>query len=76
MTDTDYDYILDEIEHFEKLSLKVMLVLIVMMNCIDDNNSNALFNVVLHYINIKYQYINITWIFICFFLCLVAYLTV
>ena len=47
-----------------------------MMNSIDDNNNNAIFNLVLHYRMIKYQYVNIIWIFICFFLCLVAYLTV
>ena len=45
-------------------------------NSIDDNNNNAIFNVALHYIIIKYQYLNIIWIFICFFLCLVAYLKV
>ena len=54
MTDADYDYILDEIEHREKLSLNGMLALIVTMNSIDDNNNNTIFNVVLHYINIKY----------------------
>ena len=68
MTDTDYDYILDEIERSKKLSLNGMLVLIVMMNNIDDNNNNAIFNVFIHYM-IKYQYVNIIWIFICFFLC-------
>ena len=54
MTDADYDYIWDEIERGEKLSLNVMLVLIVMMNSIYDNNNNAIFNVVLHYIIVKY----------------------
>ena len=44
-----------------------MLVLIVMMNIIDDNNNNAIFNVVLHYIIIKYQYVNVIWIFIYFY---------
>ena len=68
MTDANYDYILDEIEHCEKLSLKGIRVLIVMRNSIDDNNNNALFNVVFHYIIIKYQYVNIIWIFL-FFLC-------
>ena len=53
MTDADYDYILDEIDLSEKLSLKEMWVLIVMMNCIDYNNNNAIFNVVLNYIIIK-----------------------
>ena len=64
MTDADYDYILDEIERLEKLRLKVMLVLLVMMNSIDDNNNNTIFNVLLHYIIIKYQYLNIIWIFL------------
>ena len=54
MNDADYDYILDEIERREKLSLNGMLVLIVMMNIIDDNNNKKIFNVVLHYIIIKY----------------------
>ena len=36
MTDADYDYILDEIEHCKKLILKVMRVLIAMRNSIDD----------------------------------------
>ena len=67
MTDADYDYILDEIEHREKLSLKVMWVLIVTRNCIDDNNNNAIFNVGFHYKIIKNQYINIIWIFVFFF---------
>ena len=54
VTDVDYDYIMDEIERREKLSLKGMLVLKIMMNLIDDdNNNNAIFNVVLHYIIIK-----------------------
>ena len=35
MTDADYDYILDEIECREKLSLNGMLVLIVMINSVD-----------------------------------------
>ena len=66
MTDADYDYILDEIERREKIILNRMLVFIVIMNGIDDNNNNAIFNVVLNYIIIKYQYVNIIWIFICF----------
>ena len=53
----------------KKLSLNRILVLIVMMNHIDDNNNNAIFNVVLRYIIIKYQYVNILWIFVCFFFC-------
>ena len=64
MTDADYYYILDEIERREKLSLKGMLVLIVMMNSIDDKNNNEIFNVVLHYIIIKDIYLNVTWFFI------------
>ena len=42
MTDADYDYILDEIDRREKLSLKGMWVLIVMINSIDDNNNKYL----------------------------------
>ena len=67
MNDADFDYILDEIERREKMSLNGILVLTVMMNSIDDNNNNSIFNLVLHYIVIKYQYVNIIWIFICFF---------
>ena len=66
MTDADYDYVLGGIEIRGKLSLNGMLVLIVMMNIIDNNNNNAIFNVVLHHIFIKYQYLNVIWIFICF----------
>ena len=53
MNDADYDYILNEIECRKKLSLKGMWVLIVKVNCIDDNNNNATFNVFFHYIIIK-----------------------
>ena len=67
MTDADYDYILDKIEFREKFSLKGMWVLTVMMNRIDDNNNNAIFNAVIHYIIIKNKYVNIIWTFICFF---------
>ena len=67
MTDADYDFIMDEIERCEKLILKGMLVLTVMMNHIDDNNNNAIFNVFFHYIIIKNEYVNIIWIFIFFF---------
>ena len=66
MTDTDYDYIMDEIERCEKLRLNRMLALIVMRNHIDDNNNNAKFNVGFHYIIIKNKYVNIIWIFIFF----------
>ena len=48
MTDADNYYILDEIEHRENLSLKVMLVLIVTRNITDDNNHNTILNVVFH----------------------------
>ena len=50
----------------KKLSLEKMRVLIVKRNSIDDNNHNAIFNVVFHYIMIKYKYVNIIWIFISF----------
>ena len=49
-------------------------MLTVMMNHIDDNNNYAIFNLVLHYIIIKNENVNIIWIFICFFLNLVSYL--
>ena len=66
MTHADYDYILNEIECREKLSLKGMLVLILTSNSTDDNNHNAILCVVFHYIIIIYQYVNIIWIFIFF----------
>ena len=59
MTDADYDYILDEIEHRENLSLKGMWMLKVIMNHIDDINNNAILNVVLRYIIIKNTNVNI-----------------
>ena len=40
MTDDNCDYILDEIECREKLSLKGMWVLIVTRNSTDDKNHN------------------------------------
>ena len=40
MTDYDCDYILDEIERRENLSLKGMLVLIVKINSNDGKNHN------------------------------------
>ena len=46
MTDDDYDYILDEIQRSEKLSLNRMWVLIVMRNSTNDNNNNAILYVV------------------------------
>ena len=42
MTDADYDYILDEIERREILSLNRMRVLIVTRNSTDDNNNNTI----------------------------------
>ena len=51
----------------KKKSFNVMWVLIVTRNSNDDNNHNAISNVVFHYIIIKYQYVNIIWISICFF---------
>ena len=66
MTDADYDYILDEIECREKLSVKGMWVAIVTRNSTDDKNCNAILYVVFHYRIIKYQYVYIIWIFICF----------
>ena len=46
MTDADYDYILDEIERREKLSLKGMWVLIVTSNSTADKNHNVSLNLV------------------------------
>ena len=66
MTDADSDYILDEIECREKLSLNRMRVLILARNSTYDNNHNAILYVVFHYRVIKYQYVNIIWIFIFF----------
>ena len=76
MTDADYDYIWMRLSLVKKLSLNGMLVLIVMMNSKDDNNNDAIFNAVLYYIMIRYQYVNIIWIFLCFLIYLVNYLTV
>ena len=59
MTDADYDYISDEIERREKLSLNRMLVLIVMKNSNDDNNNNEILYVFFYYRIIKCQYVNI-----------------
>ena len=53
MTDTDYDYILDEIECREKLSLNEMRMLIVKRNSTGDNNHNVILYVVVNYIIIK-----------------------
>ena len=66
MTDADYDYILNEINSLEKLILDRIWVLIVTRNNTDDKNHKAILNVVFHYRTIKYQYVNIIWIFICF----------
>ena len=65
MTDDDYDYILDEIERREKTSFNGMRVLIVTRNSTDDKNHYAVLYAVFHYRIIKYQYVNIIWIFIC-----------
>ena len=59
ITDAYYDYMVDEIEFRENLSLKGMLVAIVTINGTDDNNYNAILYVVFHYIVIKYKYVNI-----------------
>ena len=75
ITDAHYDYILDEIDRCDILSLNGMWVLIVTRNSTDDNNHNAILNVFFHCRIIKYQYVNIIYIFI-FFLCLASYLTV
>ena len=56
MTDAEYDYILDEIERREKLSLNRILVLIVTKNSIDGNNINAILYIIFHCIIMKYQY--------------------
>ena len=62
MTDADYDYIQDEIERPEKIEFERN----VSVNSDEDNNNNAIFNVIVNYIIIKYQYVDIIWIFICF----------
>ena len=72
MTDANYDYIFDEIERREKLSLNRMWVLIVTRNSTDSNNRNAILYVFFHYIIIKYLYVNAVLFFILFFLCLVS----
>ena len=56
MTDADYDYILDEIERREKLSLNRILVLMVTNNSTDGNNINAILYIIFHCIIMKYQY--------------------
>ena len=50
----------------KKLSLNEMWVLIVMRNSTDNNNNNAIFNIVFLNIMIKYQYVNVIWSFIYF----------
>ena len=50
----------------KKLSLNGMWVLIVTRNSTDDNNHNAILNIVFDYRIIKYQYVNIIWILIYF----------
>ena len=67
MTDADHDFLM-KLSVAKKNILKRILVLIVITHRMDDNNNNnAIFNVVLHYRIIKYQYVNIIWIFIFFF---------
>ena len=56
MTDADYDYILDEIELQEKLSLDGMQVVIVTRNSTDAKNHIAILYVVVNYIIIIYIY--------------------
>ena len=53
MTDSDYDYILYEIEHHTFFSLNGMWVLIVTRNSTDDNNHNEIIYVVFYYRTIK-----------------------
>ena len=69
MTDANYYYVLDEIERSEKLSLNGMWVLIVTNNITDGNNRNAILYVVVHYIIIKYLFVNV----ICFFIIILYY---
>ena len=66
MTDYNYGYIFDEIGHQEKISLNRMRVLIVTRNSTGGNNNNAILYVVVHYIVIKYPYLNVIWLFILF----------
>ena len=66
MTDDDYDYILDEIERREKLSLNGMWVLIVTRNNTDGKNHNEILYVVVHYRIIKYPYVDVIWFFTIF----------
>ena len=68
MTYADYDYILDQIERREKMSLSGIWVLIVTSNSTDGNNNNAILCVVVNYIIIKYIFVNLIW-----FLILVSY---
>ena len=65
-SDTDYDYILDNIDRHEKLILKGMRVAIVKRDSSDDNNNNEILYVVFQYRIIKYRYVNILLIFIFF----------
>ena len=64
MTEANYDYILDEIERQEKIILKGMWVLIATRVSSGGNNHNSILYVVVHYIIIKYLYLNVIWFFI------------
>ena len=70
MTDADY-----EIERCEKINRKGMWLVIVTRNNTDNNNHNSILYDVFHYRIIKYQYVNILYIFVCFSV-LVSYFTV
>ena len=69
--DADYDYILDEIERREKLSLNGMLVLIVTRDSTDGNNHNAILYMAVHCRIIIYIYVNaiLLFILVCFYFC-------
>ena len=71
MIDADYDYILDETEREENLSLNGMWVLIVTRNDTGGNNHNSILYVVVNYIIIKYLYINVirSFILVGFYFC-------
>ena len=69
MTDDDYDYILDEIERHEKLSLNRMKVLTAKRNSTDNNNNNTILYVVFNHRIIKYKYVDIILIFTFFSVC-------
>ena len=68
MTDANYYYILDEIEHHQKMSLNGMWVLIVTRNSNYGNNHNAILYVVVNFRIIYYLYVNVILfsIIVCF----------